>query len=200
MVFAQKLDPSCVSKIESFLGGCAAVIEDFWKAGRIQGISSSVVLADYEKVCADLPEIPAYEDICSFFCMSRAFAWSPQIAAHFLEHGGSIYFDRNDPFRGGPVNLFSNKRFVKKNPKSWGKVYDIGHVVMERTPAIQAADLLTWAINARHRNRVCGAWKDRLLALERPFLCLNESILRHPDQAQLARWKDLGLQSSNLLP
>lgn len=180
-------------KVNSFLESCATVIERHANDGRIKGISSTVVLSDYDNVCLDIPETPAYQDICAFFCVSRAFAWTEELAEHFMSHGGSIYFDRTDPFRGAPMNLFCNKKFVRKNPHSWGKVHNVGVVVMEQTPAVQASDMLAWSINADYKKWMHGDWQRRLLALDRPFLWLNDSILRHPDRAELGKWKDLGL-------
>lgn len=182
-----------LDKATTLLADCSNVIQAHWNAGKIMGVSATVMIGDYKRVCVDVPDTPAYQDICAFFCMSRVFAWSPEIAAEFLSHGGSIYFDRNDPFRGAPTNLFRNKKFMKKNRDSWGKLTDVGCVIMEMTPAIQAADLLAWSISAGWKKWEHGLWQRQLLQLRRPFLWLNEHILRHPADGALAEWKELGL-------
>lgn len=180
-------------KALGFLEACSNIIIECCELGILKGISATTILADFQKVQRELPETPHFQDACSFFCVSRGLAWSPDIADDFIEHGGSVYFDRKDPFRGAITNLWSNNKFVGKHRDSWGKLQHVGPAIMQNTPAIQAADILAWSINAKYAGWIHGDWQTSLLAVDRPYLWLNESILRHPNKAELGRWPDLGL-------
>jgi hypothetical protein len=176
-----------------FLQDCSRIIAEHCSDGKLKGISASVILADFKKVYREFPETPHFQDICCFFCVSRGLAWSHEIAVEFLANGGSVYFDRTDPFRGAVTNLWNNGKFVHKHRDTWGKLENVGCVIMQHTPAIQMADILAWSINAKYLGWIHGEWQTTLLDVDRPFLWLNEAILRHPDKSEIGRWPELGL-------
>jgi len=176
-----------------FLQGCSTIIVEGCSRGNLKGISASVILADFQKIRRELPETPDFQDVCSFFCVSQGLSWSQEIAVDFLANGGSVYFDRTDPFRGAVTNLWNNGKFIHRHRDSWGKLEHVGCVRMQSTPAIQLADILAWSINAKYQGWIHGEWQAALLDVDRPFLWLNEAILRHPEKSEIGRWSELGL-------
>jgi hypothetical protein len=173
------------SQVSDWLNKCTVLLHSLTTREKIRGVACSVLLQDYKKVRKDGVALPSVADICVSFCAASAVAWNADFAEEFLRDGAELYFDQNGPFHGALLNRKRHGK-LRKSP-AWNKLLQISQVNSKISPAVQAAGLLAWSINAYYAKTVRGDWQLAMVTIPRENLFLDEHSLRNPQEDQLAR-------------
>ena len=155
-----RLITDCVS----ILTTCSAVRKEIviTHAG-IRPATVSVLLKDFQRVLAVIPDIGSVEHICATQCTAFCLHYGLHIGAISFE----MFFDRNEPFFGHIQDRVNNRQAKHFDP-IWKRVHTLAESEMHNLPGLQAADLLAWTINDSHKlNGTRFEWQNKLLAIDR---------------------------------
>lgn len=122
------------------------------------GFSCTVDLAAHSKWKAR-NHIPPIAQLCANLSFAKTFDWYggfPDLIISSFD----IFFDRGDPFLNVLMQQRNDRRIKKEHPW-WDLVRTIEPAEMQKTPALQAADLLAWSHNRLKSNGPSG-WAGRL--------------------------------------
>lgn len=170
-------------RIDSLLNDCAVHIEEVTKSKLFRGVTCSLLLKDYRDVRREGIAMPSVVDILASFCVASSVAWSAEFAEEFMREGAELYFDQNGPFSGSIMNRKLHGK-LRRN-EAWKKILHVGQVDSKLVPAVQAADLLAWSINAYHVGTRRGGWQLAMVSIPHENLFIGQGSLRNPQKDQL---------------
>jgi hypothetical protein len=175
-------------RVNDLLTDCVTVLErccsvrdgDKFTFQGIRPLAVTVILHDYNRALKEYPNIGTVESICVVMATGCATAWASLMGYHKYE----FFFDRNDPFKGYLKDRKTNKK-AKGASDLMARLIGIGDSNMREIPALQATDLLAWAVShqggkGEHRTD----WYRRLVAIDRDgdvldYIKLSEPSLRN---------------------
>ncbi len=158
------------AQVESFVEDCVSVIErctttrkgdDFVYLG-LRPVTVSVLVRDFKKALAKIPDLGSIENLCVIHAAAHCNAYGLMTGHHKFK----FFFDQGEPFYGHLYDRVGNKKAKKAAPDF--QSVQLEEANMREVPALQAADLLAWAINRRHKDGTARfEWQKRLLAIDR---------------------------------
>src|SRR5579863_4469964 len=166
-------------KTDFLYQGLLGLLTEVGQTRRFCAFRATVDL-DAHRTWASVNNIPPIERLCAdlaFFKLSSWYASFPTLVLGDID----IYFDRNEPYMNILMQAWNNKETIGKSPW-WGLVRMIGPLEMQRTPGLQAADMIAWSHN-RLKTHGDQGWAGRLATtLTNGTPCwhvdLTEKILR----------------------
>jgi hypothetical protein len=156
---------------------------------RFLSVTCTVDVAAQRIIVAEGKIIPDPVVICAEFCMGAAFDWYVKTHGHQLELA-YVHFDTGERFIGSIRRKWkehvTSKQRIVLNP-FWGLIADIPEVDMRNTPAVQAADIIAWAITrnlsakVRHHKylaEILVGTRDKCGIIPSARVILNDAALR----------------------
>ena len=172
-------------KVDSLLSDCSAVVKrcSATRTGGsitalgVRAHTISVVLKDYIRAKSENPKLWTVPHICAVQCVNCCFNF-----AHALGTTAwmQLFFDRNEPYYSHIKDRFTNKKSKAASP-GWERVGHLGQSNMRMVPALQAADMLAWAVNREYEEGSARyEWQRSLLAVDRDPGWYDYDRLRNP--------------------
>jgi hypothetical protein len=129
---------------DHLVDGLLGVLLSFRGNPNIFSFSCSVNLPDYENVRKE-KRLPAPERMCTRLVFPHVMEWYSQLPRVDI---GKVeaYFDRGEKFMRHVEQDWRNKR-IRDRYAGWELVSSIEQATMEKTPALQIADVIAWGRN-----------------------------------------------------
>ena len=178
-------------KVSTLISSLIPVIEHA-NADGVGLISGTLFLGDYRDCKNRVPDLVEPEHLLSSYCVGKA------IVTHklsFPKDDGRIalFFDRDEPFYGHIRNMWQRRDLQRT--ETWSSIKQISEVSSDVFPGIQAADLLSWSINAAFRdNKLSFDWQLPLHNIPRDKELMDAQYL-YQDRiaANVERYQNLKL-------
>jgi hypothetical protein len=156
--FAEEYEGWSRDRVISLVNGMIAFLVAMPGDHQFHGFRCSVDLAAYRAV-RKLKRIPSPERICARWGLSLILNWRDQWPAFPIDTL-DIFFDRNEEFLKHLAKDWNDKRIRGQYP-FYELIGTIEPVEMQKTPGVQAADLLAWSTNRLLSARRV-VWQDDL--------------------------------------
>jgi hypothetical protein len=102
-----------------------------------------------------------------------------------------LIFDKNEPFYGHIHDRWHSKRAKKEEP-TWAHVLALSEADSQELPALQAADVIAWAVGQRHEKGIMHDWQGRIVGFVKEAQLYDYKKLKNPDMEALEsldRWR-----------
>jgi hypothetical protein len=132
-----------------FSRAATTLLDVIWafKEAPIVGYSVTVLLEDYRRAKAVIPDLRSPEALCVLGCVGNL------VIPNLADLPVLLYFDRGEKFMKEiePVWIARKKRFAQACTRDWsGQIKSIQIDDFEASRPLQAADLLAWGVR-RHQ-------------------------------------------------
>ena len=182
--------------VQAFIEDCVSVIErcsttrrgDIFSFLGVRPVTVSVILNDFRKALETIPDLGSAEHLCVIYAAAHCTTWGLFNGYHKCQ----FFFDQGEPFCGHILDRKRN-RTAKRAALEIRNITHVEQSDMRNVPALQAADLLAWAVNRRHEDG-CSRypWQERLLAIDREKELFDYSRLLRPNREHIGivkSWK-----------
>jgi Protein of unknown function (DUF3800) len=126
---------------------------------RFRMFYCAVDLVAHRKLLAEDYVIPNPIDLCNTYCSRSVLGWLlihfPDKVSHFTDTV-KYFFDRNEPFEAPFKAEWNREKDIAEQTGKWSPwqvVEEIGSVEMKKTPGVQAADIIAWAVNRENTKK-----------------------------------------------
>jgi Protein of unknown function (DUF3800) len=119
----------------------------------------AIDLVAHRKLLAEGYVIPNPADLCNTYCSRSVLGW---LLKHFPDKVNyftdtvKYFFDRNECFETSFKEEWNREKNLAEQNKKWSPwqmIEEVASVEMKKTPGIQAADVIAWAVNRENTKK-----------------------------------------------
>jgi len=120
---------------------------------RFRMFYCSVDLKAWSKLRGETYQMPNPVDMCNTFCSEIVLGWYLRLYPDVIDpHNDTVkyFFDRTEYLEGSFRDKWNTEKNLAEGTGEWSiwqRIDEITCVDMKKTPGIQAADIIAWAVN-----------------------------------------------------